>query len=331
MIDRKQAQAMAGDDFDETAFIEAAGGRNKKITKVQALAWNQKNEKEKEREEEEKKVEEMLTTVLLPGGRLSRVVQRWHDDVVSWNDREHIHATLKWLQLGSVLYHFDSCLEIHVLRLLSIEKFTRNLSYMEIFDKLQLFVKKKLMLLGDVLKRYYEESPDVQSLGTLTTIVHPSFLEKKTKKKEKKERKDESKMSSKMRKEKKVTNKKKGKQGKEPALTQRKQEKKEEMEDAAAAGGAAEDVLRQDHPIVGLTAESFNLGHFGGESKYIHVRNVSLFLDDTISRFDPTFDTHFCFQYRLLFVKISFLRFFVWSVYVLMICFKIECVRLFCR
>ena len=40
-------------------------------------------------------------------------------------------------------------------------------------------------------------------------------------------------------------------------------------------------MLRQNHPIVGLTAESFSLVHFGGESKYIHLlRLVGLCVED---------------------------------------------------
>jgi hypothetical protein len=118
----------------------------------------------------------------------------------------------------------------------NLSKFTRNLSFMEIFDKLVNFCKGKLVLLGASLDRYYQESRDVQSLANLRTIMHPDFSTLNNKKKRKE-------------KEKKKKKKKEEEKGKEDAM-----------------------VLRQDHPLVGLSATVFNNKEdLNGESKYIHL------------------------------------------------------------
>ena len=144
-------------------------------------------------------------------------------DITMLNNEIKHHTIRTWLKEALRLAYLSPALKESIKRLLAVNNFTANMTYMEIFTPLQEHCQQELLQLGRLLKQMYANSPAVQSIGQIPTVLHP------------------------------------------------------ELSNQQPAAGS----LRQDNPLVGLSAGTLDMSDFNGESIYIHfLRLLALLLNE---------------------------------------------------
>ena len=81
-------------------------------------------------------------------------------------EKEHRHA-LAWLKLAFPLAHKDSDTKHWIKRLLAVNYFTVNMSYMQILEPLRTFCGERLLLAGAPLQALFQSDGDVRGLAEL--------------------------------------------------------------------------------------------------------------------------------------------------------------------
>ena len=124
---------------------------------------------------------------VFPEGKPPKEVAWWEDatvlpegiDPVDY-EREHRHA-LAWLKLAFPLAHKDSDTKHWIKRLLAVNYFTGNMSYMEILEPLRTFCGERLLLAGAPLQALFQTDGDVRGLAELApapleAVAHVAHL-----------------------------------------------------------------------------------------------------------------------------------------------------------
>ena len=109
---------------------------------------------------------------VFPEGKPPKEVMRWIDGG-GWlgptnldYEKDHRH-TLAWLKLAFPLAHKDSDTKHWIKRLLAVEYFTANMSYMKILEPLRTFCGERLLLAGAPLQALFQSDGDVRGLADL--------------------------------------------------------------------------------------------------------------------------------------------------------------------